>query len=299
LKSDTSVIQEGTISPVEVRVGEVKTLASIALRSAGVEVAQRLGLHVRLESPACRQENQWDLWCFPDAADRLRRLPILNQTGRKELDDRYGLAASRPAGAARLIVANRVTPEVVQALAAGKPVVLLAEDGVLARPGDFTFWPKWIRTTATVVEEHAAMARFPHQGFCDFQFFRLFGKGVPSIPLTERGSIEREKLVPIVWGLCQDYDPSLGMNWSNPRNRWKVFRHGLICEGRVGGGKLLVCSLRVVRGIAARHAESLALLDSLVEYALSERFAPSAPPMTPAEFRKLFKVSESETRNVP
>jgi hypothetical protein len=90
--------------------------------------------------------------------------------------------------------------------------------------------------------------------------------------------------------MCGDYDPALKSDWSEPRNRWKLYRHGLICEGRVGGGRLLVCSLRVLAGVRSHQPEAGRLLDCLVEYALSSRMAPTAPPMTPEEARAIFTV---------
>ena len=52
-------------------------------------IGRRLRFHVRLESAACTQENQWDFWVMPAAKPGLRGRPILNLTGVKELDERY------------------------------------------------------------------------------------------------------------------------------------------------------------------------------------------------------------------
>jgi hypothetical protein len=326
LQSGDKIVRQGAIEPIGAGVGEVKLLGTIALlcpalpmnpsagstpaNSAATAVsavesrslaasesiepsvsglAQRLRLLVRLESDACRQENQWDFWAFPAITGDLRGQPIVNRTGLKELDARYGIDANRPVEQARLVLANRATPEVMEDLSQGRSVLLLAEQGVLAHPGGFSFWPPYIRTSAAVIEEHPTLARFPHDGFCDFQFFRLFDGGLETIQSSDKGSIGRERLVPIVWGLSQDPDPSLGTDWFVPKNRWKMCRHTIICEGRVEGAKILVCSLRVIRGILAGQVEAGYLLDSLVRYTLSEQFAPAEPPVTLAEFSKLLK----------
>ena len=96
---------------------------------------------------------------------------------------------------------------------------------------------------------------------------------------------EREKLAPAVWGLKADYDPSLGVAWSDPNNRWKLYQAGLVCEGRVGSGRLVVCALRVLDGIEHHSAEAGYLLGCLVDYALSDGFHPITGAMTAEDAR--------------
>ena len=294
LNAGDKILQKGTIEPVRAEVGQVKPLGTIAIQPPVSEVAQKLRLHVCLESKTCRQENQWDFWMFPAGVDMLRGRPIFNRTGIRELDKRYAIDAHRPADQAKLILTNRVTREVLKDLAQGRSVLILAEQGILAHPGTFSFYPQWIRSSGTVIEKHPALAQFAHDGFCDLQFFRLFDGNLETIPLNDQGSAEREKLVPIAWGLCQDHDPSLGTEWFVPKNRWKMYRHGIICEGRTESGKILICTLRVMRGIESHQSEAAALLDNLVEYATSEKFAPASPPIKGEELGKMFHVVGSK-----
>lgn len=287
--SGEEVVQQGTWESLGAKVGEVKSLGAVTIEPPTCKAARKYRLSVRLESHVCRQDNEWEFWAFPSSADGPAGKAISNRTGLKALDGRYGIDAAR---GAELVVANRATPDVLKALAEGRSVLLLAEEGVLRPSGKFPFWPEWIRTSGTVIEDHPAVARFPHDGFCGFQFYRLFEPSLETVPMTEKGSIGREKLTPVVWGLCQNHDPSLGTEWFVPKNRWKMYRHGLVCEGRVGHGKVLICTLRVARGISAGLPEAGYLLDVLVDYALSDRFAPALPAMTLAEFRELVLPSE-------
>jgi len=105
---------------------------------------------------------------------------------------------------------------------------------------------------------------------------------VAAVDLTGAGTPEREKLAPIIWGLKADYDPALGLGWGDPNNRWKHYRAGLVCEGRVGAGRLVVCALRVLEGIGRGWPEAGYLLDCLVDYALSDQFRPTTEAMTHA-----------------
>jgi hypothetical protein len=158
----------------------------------------------------------------------------------------------------------------------------------LKRPRGFTFWAPWIRNTGTFIEPHPALDRFPHDGFCAFQFYRLWGDSLEVLPITEKGSLEREKLKPLVWGLSGDYDPALKSEWSEPRNRWKLFRHGLVCEGRIGPGRVLVSCLRLLEGLERGLPEAGFMLDSLVGYALSGGITLSSPAMTVEEAGNIF-----------
>jgi hypothetical protein len=174
---------------------------------------------------------------MPAAKPDLRGRPILNVTGVKELDERYRTRAGVGGSVVqppRVILAKRFSAEVQSHLDQGGTVILLAEEGTLARRRRFTLWAQWIRNTGTFIEDHPALGGFSHDGFCAYQFYRLFGDALEALNITERGSVEREKLTPIVWGLCGDYDPALKSDWFQPRNRWKLYRHGILMR-RTGG----------------------------------------------------------------
>ncbi len=289
VQTQGQVVQQGMQDSIQVSPGELKPLATVALGPCEFPVGCRLRLHVRLESAACCQENNWDFWFVPTPRRDWSERPLVNLTGVKELDPPHAVPADAslsPPG--QVVLANRLTADVENHLARGNTVLLLAEDGTLARPRRFTFWAPWIRSTGTYIEEHPALAGFPHEGFCSYQFYRLFGEAVEVLDITEGGSIEREKLAPIVWGMSGDYDPALKSEWSEPRNRWKLFRVGMICEGQVGSGRLLVCSFRVLDGVRRGMPEAGYLLDCLIDYALSDRPASDLPSMTPEEARTVF-----------
>jgi hypothetical protein len=303
-------LRRGTIDAVQARPGEVKPVGVIPLGPFTPKAGCKVRLSVRLESAACRQENHWDFWVFPAAKAGLRGKPVLNLTGVRQLDDRYGLhptgkpalstghplAPDSSAALPKLILANRWTAEIAEHLARGSTVLLLAEDGALARPRSFTFFAPWIRSTGTFIENDPATADFAHDGFCDYQFFRLFGDSVETIPMTDKGSTEREKLLPVVWGLCGDYDPALKSAWSEPRNRWKLYRNGLVCEGRVAAGRLVVCCLRALRGVQNGYAEAGYLLDCLIEDALSNRPRTAVPTMSIEEAAQMFRPTAPWSR---
>jgi len=287
VRGDGLPTSRGAIPVPLLEVGQVAQVGSLTLGPWEPAVAAKVTLSARLESEACQQENEWSFWAFPARKRDFAGSGVVNLTGAAELSGRYGAADAGLQGA-RVVLAERLTPEVTAYLGRGGTVVLLTEGGGLARPLCFTYWAPWIRRIGNVVEGHPAVAAFPNDGFCGFQFIRLFGGEVGAVDLTVAGSPEREKPAPIIWGLKADYDPALGLGWSDPSNRWKHYRAGLVCEGRVSEGRLVVCVLRVLEGVRQGWPEAGYLLDCLVDYALGGRPDPAPEPMTADEARAVF-----------
>lgn len=283
------VRQQGTIDLPCVATGEVRPIGTVTLGPYRPEIGERLRLRVELTSSSCRQENEWDFWVFPARKRGLAGGSIVNLTASRAIDERYtaGPALSQQT---QLVVTNRLSAQALDYLKQGGTVILLAEKGALACPKAFSFWPQWIRSTGTFVEKHPALDGFPHEGFCAFQFYRLFGDGLEALNITEKGSTEREKLTAIVWGLNQDANPRQGTDWANVANRWKLFRYGLVSEGRIGSGRILICSLRALAGMELRHPEAGYLLDCLISYAMSPTFAPTSPAMSVEECERIITV---------
>jgi hypothetical protein len=90
--------------------------------------------------------------------------------------------------------------------------------------------------------------------------------------------------------LQADFDSSAEFQWPDPRARTKLNRCGLVCEGRIGRGEILTCSLHVLAGLRSGLPEAGYLLDCLVDYALTDTFAPQAVPLTLEKAKQVFKT---------
>ena len=279
-------VEQGSVAPVAVDVGEVTLVAELAVGPYEWAEARKLTLRAHLESGAARQQNAWDLWTFPAKSPRAGSVPAINLTRAPELDGRYGAGSGPDA----VVIADRLTDEIVSRVRDGGSLVLVVGDDALARPTQFTYWAEWIRSVGNFVEDHPALRGFPHDGFCAYQFIRLFGSGLEALDLTDAGRAEREKMRPVVWGMKTDYDPALGLRWSNPKNRWRMVRAGLVCEARAGEGRILVCCLHVLDGVRRGLPEAGYLLDCLVEYANSSHFDPPTTPLDPTDLQEVFRT---------
>jgi hypothetical protein len=111
--------------------------------------------------------NSWSLWIYPQLAWS-DGIAIYDPTGCLcDFDDLPRL--SDPTGCTGVLIASAYTPEIAAYVHGGGKVVLLQNgNGALpAKPA--AFWQESIK----LFYEHPALARFPHEGVTDVQFYHL------------------------------------------------------------------------------------------------------------------------------
>jgi hypothetical protein len=291
LTDGARVVQEGAIGGVNVAPGEVREVGRIALAADNVKQAAKLVLSARLASAAVEQENAWDFWAFPAKKRDFTGSGVANLTGLRVLDARYAASTLIEPGKTRVAIAETLTPEALEFVSAGGTAILLTESGTLQKPIIMPqFWANTIRSVGYVVEDIPAMKGFPNDGTFSYQFFRLFGASLEAMDLTGKDSPEREAFTPIVWALMPDFDKTSAYQWPDPRARNKLFRCGIINEARIGKGRIIACSLRVLTGIRDGWPEAGYLLDCLLDAALSEPSTPTTKVLKPQQAEQVFKM---------
>jgi hypothetical protein len=181
--------------------------------------------------------NDWNFWLYPDA-----ETPAI------------------PAG----VTVTRDFNECLKALAAGGRVVFYPRPEGIAWDGPPLdrlplFWnrlmsPGWSRMLGMWVDaKHPALAGFPTEDFGDWQWIDVVGRS---------RTVNLGRLPAALQPIVQPVD-----DWN--RN-WKL---GLICEAKVGEGRLLVCAVDLAGDLAKRPAAG-ALRDSLMSYAAGPEFDP-------------------------
>jgi hypothetical protein len=192
-------------------------------------------------------ENRWDLYVFPKtAAPSARVLKEKNVTVMESCD---GTA-------------------LWNALHEGKNVVLFGT-GPFASV-DVSWQISLAGRTnghlATMIADHPLMEDFPHKGYCGRQFEHMLN-GSRSVVLEAEG-LPHEPIIDIATA------------YKNVR------REAMLAEYRVGGGKLLICSLRLTESDPAARW----LKNRILAYAASENFHP-AQALTDTQFAALCKAS--------
>ena len=140
------------------------------------------------------------------------------------------------------------SPLAAEALARGQRVITLT--GMNGKPNVSLGW-WWMRQqVGTAVARHPALAALPHEGFMSPLFFRLVLTSGKTLPYA---------------GLAQDDMLMVGDGGS--------MCYLYLAQANVGPGKALMAfGLKLL----ADTPEAAALLDGLVDYAASDRFAPKS-----------------------
>ncbi|MBR2837383.1 MAG: hypothetical protein IKE55_01225 [Kiritimatiellae bacterium] len=224
---------ERTLDIGDVPNGRVSSVASVDLPFPAREDAVKYMLSARLASGCVAAENEWEIYAYPrDAGQR---------TGDK----------GQTASGVR-VVGDISLDDLVASMERGERVLLLGAGPFKALPTTYRIGMAG-RTSgnyATVVKDHPALRNFPHEGFCGWQFRRLFEDG---------RAVQLEAGVP--------FDPIIDVASSVKC----VIRQSVLFEYRVGKGRLLVCSLN----FGDDDPAAAWLKKCLVEYASSDEFKPA------------------------
>lgn len=171
---------------------------SIEVQAPDLPTPRQARLQVELSEGKRRFGNGWDLWVFPPAA------PLPTEIGRFGRARHTWIchAADIPAATARelrgakrpkLVLTERLSPALVRYLQAGGRVLLAASEG-LVRPmhpklgltrGRYFFTPPANYgpfeegQNGTIVQPHAMLGDFPHEGFADLQMYRMVAESPP------------------------------------------------------------------------------------------------------------------------
>lgn len=217
--------QAGQLSLGRVETHRKSFLANICFTAPELDAPQRCRLQVALQSRDYYLENEYDFWVYPqDEAD---------STG--------------------LLICQAPQSDLLERIHNGDDALLLHPLGMKTTPLSYAkmLAGRTIGNTATVIYDHPAMERFPHEGWCDLQFY----------PLMENScSTVFEDDAPLA------FDPII----ETVSSYKLIFKQAALFEFSLGKGRLLVCTLNLDGSDPAQTA----LLSGLLTYMKSERFRP-------------------------
>jgi hypothetical protein len=225
------------VTGIRAPLGSVGRIAGIAIGPVAGRTAQKLELIVTLKTRNSEYTNRWTFWAFP--REGLLQRPDL------------------PVVSNGVLVTSSLDAAAAKRLAEGGRVWLLAERGDKA-----TFFPASGGAQGTMLPEHPALRGFPHEGFCDLQFFNLL-EGGWNFPLD---GWPRE-LVPIIGGVR-----TTSSFLSKQKN---LSRTGYVFEVKAGPGSLLVSTLNLRQHLDDACPEAVYLFDRLLRYASGPDFHPA------------------------
>jgi beta-galactosidase len=225
----------------------------------------KVTLSVQLEGDEYALANHWEFWVFPtsrpgagiaaDEAIRARLGPHYAGLRPIAMGERKGL---------RLV--SNLDPDTMDSLAGGGDALLLGSGPFPTLPTSFQMSQTGrVRgNLATIIADHPLMRRFPHDSYCDWQFYSML-EGASAVNFNE---------------LAVPFDPILEVASSFKL----IFKQASLFEWRVGRGRLLVWTLNFDPSDAAAGY----LLDSIVQYMQGAEFAPRTA-VTPAQIERLIR----------
>lgn len=269
--ADGRTVAKGNLPTRTIPLGNCTALGNIEVSLADVPAPAKLNL--RVELPGTKYGNDWDVWVYP--------------------------AAKPSTDPGDVLIADRFDDAAKTALSAGRKVMLMPAPGTVVGdrygkvPPGFTsiFWnTAWTRRQAPHTlgilcdPKHLALASFPTEYHSNWQWWELIGRSQTMI-LNDMPA----DLRPIV----QVID-----DWFTNR------RLGLVFEGAVGGGRLLVCGIDL-RSDLNRRPVARQMLSSLLKYMNSPAFDPKLKideaiitsllsPASPMRGAKVIKTDSQE-----
>jgi hypothetical protein len=253
-----------------IRNGQIDKLGTIDWVLPPQSGPSKITLFVQLSGGEYELANDWDFWVFPKASpvriDAGADANVLRKLGGTYPD----LHAINAAQNQNIRVVSGIQEDTLDFLVRGGTVVLLGPGPLPSLPTSFQMSQtgRVGGNLATVIGDHPLMQCFPHDGYCDWQFYSMLqGKsgrdeyvGYPLSSGPEVASaVDFSKLdVP--------FDPIIEVVSSFKL----VHKQANLFEWRVGQGRLLVCTMSLdVSDPAAAY-----LLNSMFTYVQGNQFSP-------------------------
>ncbi len=229
---------EQSIAPIDP--GYVKTVMNISCKIPELDEPCKARLEVSLSGPQCELENRWHYWIFPAP-------PVPDDP--------------------EVTVVSELNAENLKQLIQGSRMVLLGWEPFPVRDVDFRIGlaGRVNGNLATVIARHPLIGHFPHDGYCDWQFYTMLD-GSRTVVFDR---------------MDEAFDPILEVvsSYNIIRKQASLF------EWRIGNGRLLVCTLN----LSEKDPAAAYLRGCILDYAGSVEFEPrtSVAPLKLAQYLNL------------
>jgi hypothetical protein len=203
------------------------------------------------------------MWAFHRAPKSMKETAACQQQLAPLLEGIGFVTPFKPAEKPRVLIASVLEEEARRYAREGGTLVLFPKKGSLPGQADFPLFPIPMEFGSntfpgTIIESGGAIARFPHRSYCEEQFYSLMQTGTA----VDMDSLPKG-MSPEIWGIRATRKEVIEMS-----------RMAMLFSGRLGNGKILVCTFDVFGNLDEKHPEAFYLLQSLLDYALSEKFDP-------------------------
>ncbi len=219
------------------------------------DIGEPSQLIVSVEVKETNSKNQWNIWVYPAKQEAVKQLPYITST----LDNQTMARLDKGENVLLLLAPGSILPE---------------KGGDIRVGFSSIFWnTAWTNkqpphTLGILCDPaHPALAAFPTEGYSDYQWWDLVSN-CNAMVLDD---------------FPADYRPVVQLvdDWFTNR------KLGILLEGKVGNGKLMVCSADLQKDLDKRPA-ARQLRQSILQYMASGRFNPSTS-LDPALVKALYQ----------
>lgn len=236
----------------EVRNGMIEKLGSVEGALPDLSQPARITLWAQLSGGQYEIGNDWDFWVFPRSGP-MGIAATADAAVLARLGSRYrGLRPINAGDRDGVRIVSGIDHDTLDFLSRGGRVLLLGRGPFPALPTSFRMLTtgRVAGNLATVIEDHPLMRRFPHDGYCDWQFYSMLQEG-SAVNFTELEA-PFAAILEVV-------------------SSFKLIRkQASLFEWKVGEGRLLVCTLNLdLTDPAAAY-----LLDTMLGYVQGDDFKP-------------------------
>ncbi len=231
-------------------------------------------LKVSLGDAHTEIENEWKLWLLPKEKPISFDLKIglystAEKLSLKGIAERYPRTTLWTGQKVDILIADSVDKNVADYVARGGDLLLLVMNN--DRLIKTQFMPRWplsgiVNNSATLINDHPCLDGWPQEGFCDYQFYHLIGRTIPSPqwPTYNRGRSEAFNL-----DLFSSKVPPIIRVFHTQANCAYLF------EAKVGQGRLLASTFNFVETVG-EFAEADYLFNELLLYMNGHHFEPES-----------------------
>ena len=251
------------IPGIRAEAGSVAKIANITLNAGDLTAPKKLDLVLTFDTGHGSYQNHWNFWAYPKQQPSAASVPVVSRIRLAAFQKAYPWIQSDDTALTpkSLLITDVMDTSALAHLNSGGSVWLMLRQTPDKRGVEF--FPASGGALGTVVQDHPALAGFPNDGFCDLQFYNLVNGALP-LPI-DRWPAE---IKPIIGGIRTTSE-----FLSKTKNLSRV---AYAVEGKVGSGKLLITTLRIRENFDEAYPATLALASSLLHYATSAEFNPTA-----------------------
>lgn len=212
-------------------------------------------LIVSVEVKETNSKNQWNIWVYPAKQEAVEQLPYITST----LDNQTMVRLDKGENVLLLLTPGSILPEKGGDIRVGFSSIFWNTAWTNKQP------PHTLGILCNPA--HPALAAFPTEGYSDYQWWDLVSN-CNAMVLDD---------------FPADYRPVVQLidDWFTNR------KLGILLEGKVGNGKLMVCSADLQKDLDKRPA-ARQLRQSILQYMASDRFNPPAS-LDPALVKALYQ----------